>query len=232
VEQQLAAGATVPLDTAHKTLTEYLRHGQVKPETLTALGATAGFVNHDLQGVKDFNAIPGDQRRALRLNIYLVSETLARLTKAKKVPSQLDADATSKYQSLLKGVTNFIPNWVKIAVALALGLGTMIGWKRIVVTVGEKIGKAHLTYGQGASAEIVAFGTIEAADLLGLPVSTTHILSSGIAGTMVANGSGIQKDTVRNIILAWVLTLPVCVLLGAALFGAGLYFVLHILGVR
>jgi len=122
--------------------------------------------------------------------------------------------------------------WVKIAVSLALGLGTMIGWKRIVVTVGEKIGKAHLTYAQGASAELVAFGTIEAADLLGLPVSTTHILSSGIAGTMVANGSGIQKDTVRNIVLAWVLTLPVCVLLGAALFGAALFFVLRILGVH
>ena len=232
LEQKLAAGTSVPLDAAHKTLTEYLRHNQVKPETLTALGATAGFVNHDLQGVDDFSKIPGDQRRALRLNIYLVSESLARMTKAKQLPAQLEADATGKYQSQLKGVTNFIPNWVKFAVALALGLGTMIGWKRIVVTVGEKIGKAHLTYGQGASAEIVAFGTIEAADLLGLPVSTTHILSSGIAGTMVANGSGIQKDTVRNIILAWVLTLPVCVLLGAALFGAGLFFVLHVLGVH
>ena len=232
VAQQLAGGQRVPLDQAHKTLTEYLRHGQVKPEMLTALGATAGFVNHDLQNVKDFNSIPGDQRRALRLNIYLVSESLARMTKAKALPSQLDADATGKYQSTLRGVTNFIPNWVKFAVALALGLGTMIGWKRIVVTVGEKIGKAHLTYGQGASAEIVAFGTIEAADILGLPVSTTHILSSGIAGTMVANGSGIQKDTVRNIILAWVLTLPVCVLLGAALFGAGLFFVLHVIGVH
>ena len=232
VEQKLATGAPVSLDTAHKTLTEYLRHGQVNPQMLTALGATAGFVNHDLQGVEDFNAIPGGQRRALRLNIYLVSETLARLTKAKQLPSALAANATGRYQSQLKSVTNFIPNWVKFAVALALGLGTMIGWKRIVVTVGEKIGKAHLTYGQGAAAEIVAFGTIEAADLLGLPVSTTHILSSGIAGTMVANGSGVQKDTVRNIILAWVLTLPVCVLLGAALFGAGLYFVLHILGVH
>ncbi len=93
--------------------------------------------------------------------------------------------------------------------------------------MGEKIGKAHLTYAQGASAELVAFATIEAADILGLPVSTTHILSSGIAGTMVANGSGIQKETVRNIVLAWVLTLPVCVLLGAALF-----FVLRVLGVH
>jgi PiT family inorganic phosphate transporter len=220
------------VESAHKTLTDYLRHGQVKPDTLAALAAVNGFVSHDLQGVKDFSAIPGDQRRALRLNIYLVSETLARLIKAKQLPSQLDAAATADYQKTLKNVTNFIPTWVKIAVALALGLGTMIGWKRIVVTVGEKIGKAHLTYGQGASAEIVAFGTIEAADLLGLPVSTTHILSSGIAGTMVANGSGIQKDTVRNIILAWVLTLPVCVLLGAALFGAGLFFVLRVAGVH
>jgi PiT family inorganic phosphate transporter len=220
------------VDAAHKTLTDYLRHGKVKPETVAALAAVNGFVNHDLQGVKDFSSIPGDQRRALRLNIYLVSETLARLIKAKQLPAQLDAAATADYQKTLKNVTNFIPTWVKIAVALALGLGTMIGWKRIVVTVGEKIGKAHLTYGQGAAAEIVAFGTIEAADILGLPVSTTHILSSGIAGTMVANGSGIQKDTVRNIILAWVLTLPVCVLLGAALFGAGLFFVLHVLGVH
>jgi PiT family inorganic phosphate transporter len=227
-----SAPAAVPAESAHKTLTDYLRHGQVTPQTIAALAAVNGFVNHDLQGVNDFNAVPGGQRRALRLNIYLVSETLARLIKANKLPPQLDAAPTADYQKTLKSVTNFIPTWVKVAVALALGFGTMIGWKRIVVTVGEKIGKAHLTYAQGASAEIVAFGTIEAADLLGLPVSTTHILSSGIAGTMVANGSGIQKDTVRNIILAWVLTLPVCVLLGAALFGAGLFFVLRVLGVH
>lgn len=239
LEQRLAGPAVAPspppgadIETAHKRLTEYLRHGQVTTETTQALATVAGLLNHDLQGVNDLNSVPGGQRRALRLNIYLVSETLGRLIKAGKLPAQLDAGATADYQKLLKGVTNFIPTWVKFAVALALGLGTMIGWKRIVVTVGEKIGKAHLTYGQGAAAEIVAFGTIEAADVLGLPVSTTHILSSGIAGTMVANGSGVQKDTVRNIILAWVLTLPVCVLLGAALFGAGLFFVLHVLGVH
>lgn len=108
----------------------------------------------------------------------------------------------------------------------------MIGLKRIVVTVGEKIGKAHLTYAQGASAEIVAYATIQAADHLGLPVSTTHILSSGIAGTMVVSGSSVQKDTVRSIVLAWVLSLPVCVILGAALFGAALFFVFRILGVH
>jgi inorganic phosphate transporter, PiT family len=230
----MAASATMGTNVAaaQKTLTEFLRHGEVKPETISALAATNGFLLHDLAGVTDFSSIPGGERRALRLNIYLVSETLAKLAKAQKLPASLDAAATADYQKTLKGTTNFIPNWVKFAVAIALGLGTMIGWKRIVVTIGEKIGKAHLTYGQGAAAEIVAFGTIEAADILGLPVSTTHILSSGIAGTMVANGSGVQKDTVRNIILAWVLTLPVCVLLGAALFGAGLFFVLHVLGVH
>ena len=98
--------------------------------------------------------------------------------------------------------TRFIPIWVKVAVALALGLGTMIGWKRIVVTVGEKIGKSHLTYGQGAAAEITAMATIGATDGLGLPVSTTHVLSSGVASTMAANHSGLQWGTVRNLLLA------------------------------
>jgi inorganic phosphate transporter, PiT family len=107
---------------------------------------------------------------------------------------------------------------VKVAVAVALGLGTMVGWKRIVVTVGERIGKTHLTYGQGASAELVAMLTIGAADVYGLPVSTTHVLSSGVAGTMAANGSGLQWRTVRSLALAWILTLPVSIALAAGLF--------------
>ena len=102
--------------------------------------------------------------------------------------------------------------------AIALGLGTMVGWKRIVITVGEKIGKDHLTYAQGAAAELTAAATIAAADHFGLPVSTTHVLSSGIAGTMTANRSGLQMETVRNIALAWVLTLPASVMLAALLF--------------
>jgi PiT family inorganic phosphate transporter len=103
----------------------------------------------------------------------------------------------------------------------------MIGWKRIVTTVGEKIGKEHLNYGQGASAELVAMITIGLADWFGMPVSTTHVLSSGVAGTMAANHSGLQASTMRNILLAWVLTLPVCVMLGAATFAAGLYVVIN-----
>jgi PiT family inorganic phosphate transporter len=94
----------------------------------------------------------------------------------------------------------------------------MVGWKRIVVTVGEKIGKTHLTYGQGASAEMVAMMTIGAADVYGLPVSTTQVLSSGVAGTMVANGSGMQMSTIRSLALAWILTLPVAMCLSGFLF--------------
>jgi inorganic phosphate transporter, PiT family len=227
-----AQARSTDVDAAHRTLTRYLRSGHIEPETLPALGITNAGAAAALAHVEDLSALSPADRVALRLNVYLVAETLNRMQKAHQLPAGLDPKLASSYQKSLKQLTNFIPLWVKIAVSLALGLGTMIGWKRIVVTVGEKIGKAHLTYAQGASAELVAFGTIEAADLLGLPVSTTHILSSGIAGTMVANGSGIQKETVRNIVLAWVLTLPVCVLLGAALFGAALFFVLRILGVH
>ena len=104
--------------------------------------------------------------------------------------------------------------------AIALGLGTMIGWRRIVVTVGEKIGKTHMTYAQGGTAELVAMATIAAADNFGLPVSTTHVLSSGVAGTMAANKSGLQLSTVRNLAMAWILTLPAAILLSG-----GLYYV-------
>jgi PiT family inorganic phosphate transporter len=145
--------------------------------------------------------------------------------KQKKLEDPAEQKAASALHSHMDKLTKFIPVWVKFAVAIALGLGTMIGWKRIVVTVGEKIGKTHLTYGQGAAAELVAAATILAADRYGLPVSTTHVLSSGVAGTMAANHSGLQMETLRNLLMAWVLTLPVTVLLGAGIFA----FVLNVL---
>ncbi|MEI6329478.1 MAG: inorganic phosphate transporter [Pseudanabaena sp. ELA645] len=117
-----------------------------------------------------------------------------------------------------------ISYWVKITIGLALGLGTMFGWKRVVETVGEKIGNEHLNYAQGATAELVTMTTIAAADYFGLPVSTTQILSSGIAGSMVANGSGLQINTLRNLLLAWVLTLPICTLLSFAICAIALFF--------
>ena len=115
----------------------------------------------------------------------------------------------------------FVPYWVVFSVALTLGVGTAVGYKRIVVTVAEKIGRTHLAYAQGAAAETIAAATIGLADVFHLPVSTTHVLSSGVAGTMCANHSGIQGDTVRKIGLAWVLTLPAAILLSAGLFTLG-----------
>ena len=154
-----------------------------------------------------------------RNDIYLIGEALKLIDKKKLLPMEgEDLKAVTNYHKAVDNATKFIPLWVKIAIALALGLGTMVGWKRIVVTVGEKIGKTHLTYGQGAAAELVAMGTIGAADAFGLPVSTTHVLSSGVAGTMAANGSGLQWSTVRNMLLAWVLTLPASIALAFGLF--------------
>jgi PiT family inorganic phosphate transporter len=215
-----------------KDLTNLLSTGKASPQTMASLADENHHILTHFDGLDALSKLAPDDRRDLRKETYLVAESIGKLIKTKQLPAAYDAAALGKYQKDLKSLTTFIPVWVKVAVALALGLGTMIGWKRIVVTVGEKIGKAHLTYAQGASAEIVAFATIEAADILGLPVSTTHVLSSGIAGTMAANGSGLQKETLRNILLAWVLTLPACVLLGAALFGAGLLFVFRVLGVH
>jgi len=132
--------------------------------------------------------------------------------------SPADKETIKQLRSRMRGVVDFVVTWVIVAVALALGIGTTVGWKRVVITVGEKIGKTHLSYAQGASAELVAMTTIATADIFGLPVSTTHVLSSGVAGTMAANLSGLQLRTIRNIALAWVLTLPVTILLAGALF--------------
>ncbi len=120
--------------------------------------------------------------------------------------------------ALRPGLYQDVPFWAVLAVALALGIGTTVGWKRIVITVGEKIGKSHLTPAQGAAAELTAAATIIASSALGLPVSTTHVLSSGIAGTMVATGSGVQKPVVKKILLAWILTLPISMSMAAFLF--------------
>jgi len=155
----------------------------------------------------------------VRNDMYVASEALRLMDKAHNpafTPSE--SAALRNYKSKVDKATKFIPDWVKVAVALALGLGTMVGWKRIVVTVGEKIGKDHLSYAQGASAELVAMATIFAADRFGLPVSTTHVLSSGVAGTMAANGNGLHLSTVRNIAAGWVFTLPAAALLSGSLF--------------
>jgi PiT family inorganic phosphate transporter len=210
-------------------LSAYLKTtGKVNDRTFAAVGTKCREISEILSGKNSLTELNADQRRVLRSDLYLTSETLGKLIKQKKLADPAEVKATAALKKNMDKLTKFIPTWVKVAVALALGLGTMIGWKRIVVTVGEKIGKEHLTYAQGASAELVAMGTILAADQMGLPVSTTHVLSSGIAGTMAANRSGLQMDTLRNLLLAWVLTLPVCVLLGAGIFSFGLNLLLRL----
>jgi PiT family inorganic phosphate transporter len=202
-------------------VTDYVRTRQFTPNTMLALRSMVNDIGNEMAFYKELKNIPGDQVRNFRNDMYLVSEAL-RLMQKSGQPQIASGDwATLKnYKTHIDRATRFIPGWVKVAVALALGLGTMVGWKRIVVTVGEKIGKTHLSYGQGAAAEITAMATIGAADWFGLPVSTTHVLSSGVAGTMAANHSGLQWATVRNLLMAWVLTLPASIMLSGFLFWA------------
>ena len=202
-------------------VTAYVHAHQFADGTYPALAKLIDGVGDEVQKYGALVKTPLDQVQNVRNDMYLISEAIRVLSKDKDKDAELKPEekaTLTKFKAELDGSTKFIPIWVKICVAIALGLGTMIGWKRIVVTVGEKIGKTHLTYGQGAAAELVAAATIGAADGFGLPVSTTHVLSSGVAGTMVANGSGMQWSTLRNIALAWVLTLPAAMMLSAVLY--------------
>jgi PiT family inorganic phosphate transporter len=204
---------------AHDAVLAMVRERSVSPQSLAAMAGLAGSIATQVEKYHSLANVPADSMINIRNDMYLVSEGLRLAAKSKTLGfSRGDLDTLAAYKKQLDNATKFIPTWVKVAVAIALGLGTMIGWKRIVVTVGERIGKTHLTYAQGASAEIVAMATIGAAELYGLPVSTTHVLSSGVAGTMVANHSGLQWATVRNLLMAWVLTLPASIALAGALY--------------
>jgi PiT family inorganic phosphate transporter len=218
VIESKAAGYDV-LGDPRPAVTNYLTSHQINEGTFPALAVLIRDIANQVKSYGAIAQIPAAQAGNTRNDMYLASEAIRFLQKDKESDlSKQDIVTLTTYKKSLDNATKFIPDWVKVSVALALGLGTMIGWKRIVVTVGEKIGKEHLTYGQGAAAEIVAMGTIAAADSFGLPVSTTHVLSSGIAGTMAANGSGVQMSTIRSIALAWVLTLPCAMGLSAFLF--------------
>ncbi|MGE8129875.1 inorganic phosphate transporter [Methylobacterium sp. NPDC080182] len=215
-----APGAAVPdAAAARRTVTEALKTKALNtPPVYAALAALSDDIAASVKNYGAIRTVPAAQTQNLRSDMYLAADAVRVLPGAGADFSEAEKADLKRYAGLLNDGTRYIPGWVKVCVALALGLGTMVGWKRIVVTVGEKIGKTHLTYAQGASAEIVAAGTIELAELYGLPVSTTHILSSGVAGTMAANGSGLQMSTVRNMALAWILTLPAAITLAAALF--------------
>jgi len=213
-----AAGYNV-LGNPRPAVMEYVAHHHISEGTYPSLAVLIQDIDKQVKQYGSIAKIPAEAVDNTRNDMYLTDEALRNLMKDKDSELSKEEVATlNAYKQSLDNSTKFIPTWVKIAVAIALGLGTMVGWKRIVITVGEKIGKTHLTYGQGAAAELVAAGTIAAADMYGLPVSTTHILSSGVAGTMAANGSGLQLSTIRNIALAWVLTLPAAMMLSASLY--------------
>jgi PiT family inorganic phosphate transporter len=212
---------------ARTDLTDFIRTKEFNQNTMLAARQMTEEVENEVVLYKSLKSVPANQQQNVRNDMYVVSEALRIIAKypgRNGAPTFTAAEnkTLGAYKKQLDNATKFIPTWVKVAVAIALGLGTMVGWKRIVVTVGEKIGKEHLTYAQGAAAEITAAITIIAADNYHMPVSTTHVLSSGVAGTMLANGSGLQLSTIRNIALAWVFTLPV-----AALLSAGLFFLMR-----
>jgi PiT family inorganic phosphate transporter len=213
-----AAGYNV-LGNPRPAVTAYVAEHKINEGTYPSLAALLRDISKQVADYGSVAKIPNEVVGNTRNDMYLTSEAIRFLMKDKESElSKADVAVLNNYKGQIDKSTKFIPTWVKIAVAIALGLGTMIGWKRIVITVGEKIGKTHLTYGQGAAAELVAMGTIFAADTYGLPVSTTHVLSSGVAGTMAANGSGLQMSTLRNLAMAWVLTLPVAMLLSGSLY--------------
>lgn len=212
---------------ARVILTKYIQTKQQTPEVVPALASMTDHLGERVSSYSNLKDIPEAAISEIRNDMYLSTTTFKRLDKADALPKMDDSQKklVKEYRSSLDSFLQYIPTWVKVAVALALGLGTMVGWKRIVVTVGERIGKHHMTYGQGMSAELVAMSTIAAADGLGMPVSTTHVLNSAVAGTMVANKSGLNFNTVKTILSAWVFTLPATICLSGGLYWLFLQFV-------
>lgn len=213
------------LDLHHGELAQDVREAAIAIEGILKQGdtdATAEFgadlkpIIDGLEGKTRFADVAPSDRWEVRQAIFRFRKHLG---EASLSPATLQAIAP--FRRHFSQSIEYVPGWVIFAVALTLGVGTIVGYKRIVVTVAEKIGKTHLTYAQGAAAEVVAAFTIGLADVAHLPVSTTQVLSSGVAGTMWANRSGIQGATIRKIGLAWLMTLPVSIGLSAALFTIG-----------
>lgn len=198
---------------------------EIETATLATVNKRLDTMQMILAGAKNFNDLKVGQPQKLREEILLSSKQLSTIIKPKDDIINIDLEKEQKKLlsdnvNEIKTYTEYAPWWVILIISLSLGIGTMVGWKRIVVTIGEKIGKEHLTYAQGMSAELVAASTIFISTHLKLPVSTTHILSSGIAGSMVAtNGvKNLRMKTVKNILLAWLVTVPVTIIVSGGLF--------------
>lgn len=178
-------------------------------------------LNNKIGTSASFSDFSGPDQIAMRKDIIVIGKSTKKLLESEEFTiSEKDKKLLKKHVGEMKSLTEYAPMWVIVMIAVSLGLGTMVGWKRIVKTIGEKIGKQHLTYAQGASSEIVAASTIGLSTWLGLPVSTTQVLSSGIAGSMVASKGikNLQGKTIKSIFIAWALTLPVTIVLAGGLF--------------
>lgn len=216
------------------TLTDYLALGKANGTELPTrfrcdplqTEITIAALTRALDGVHRYADLQDHSRIDVRRYLLCLDDTARKVSRLQTLPAAEKADL-KKLRKDLTATTEYSPFWVVLAIATALGLGTMIGWKRVVMTVGEKIGKRGMTYAQGMSAQITAAIAIGVANVFSLPVSTTHVLSSGVAGTMVANKSGLQGGTIGNILLAWVLTLPASMTLSG-----GLYWLAHTLLMR
>jgi len=210
------------LDVARATVTQGIATRRIDtPAVYGALSSLSRDVGDRLASYGSLGKVPAAATPNLRGDMYLVldaSKLIAADPGAQARFTAKEIAGIKDYAGALEDGTRYIPLWVKVTVAIALGLGTMVGWRRIVVTVGERIGKTHLTYGMGMSAELMTAATILLADRFGMPVSTTHILSSGVAGASVANGAGLQWRTIRNMALAWIMTLPAAMLLAGGLY--------------
>lgn len=190
------------------------------------LAANLAVIEREMKGKTSFEELPLEKeaRWDVRQAVATASRELKSAETDLRLPAEFRRKLAERRRTQLLPAIEYVPLWVVIGTALSLGIGTTVGYKRIVKTVAEKIGKQHLTYAQGAAAETVTATTILLSTVTGLPVSTTHVLNSGVAGTMVANQSGIQSTTVTKILLAWVLTLPACILLAGCLFWIGRLF--------
>ena len=170
-----------------------------------------------LTGVETYDSLSPDQRGQLRRIMLCISDTTDKVAKLPDVSAD-DQRLLKKLKTDMLSTIEYAPIWIIMAVALALGIGTMIGWRRVATTIGEKIGKKGMTYAQGMSAQMTAAVSIGLASYTGMPVSTTHVLSSSVAGTMLVDGGGLQKKTVTSILMAWVLTLPAAIILSGVLY--------------
>jgi PiT family inorganic phosphate transporter len=205
------------LDNIQKILTNYKTSSPLEKEFNNTI-SNIDLLKTDIYNNKDSTA---KQKFEIRKRIQVITKSLEIIVKDPEfLPNKSVRDEIKSEIKFMKSYTDWAPNWAIMLIALSIGIGTMIGWKRIVVTIGEKIGKSHLSYGQGAVSELVAASTIGLSTTLGLPVSTTHVLSSAIAGSMVAKGGvkNLQKNTIKSIAIAWLLTLPVSIILALSFF--------------